>query len=135
MNVVQSDGYLRMHARELGRIPLTHLISSLDDEPAAANDRCEGATVLCGYTEWVSPAAPMLSIGWDWAWRGLPGRSGVVRLGLPRTNILLVSETSVPLPWDDSLEALAQYIDGIDWQEVALGAAFGTQPPAATYKN
>jgi hypothetical protein len=135
MNAVQADGYLWMRAHELGRMPLTHLISNIDDEAELPALRCDSATTLSGYTEWVSPAQPTLSIGWDWQWRGLPGSAGVVRLGLPRTNILLVSETSVPLPWDDSLEVLAQYIDAIPWQDVALGAAFGERPPAQTYKN
>ena len=135
MNVVQSDGYLRMRAQELSRIPLRHLISNIVDEPAVEGQRCDAATMLSGYTEWISPANPSLSIGWDWQWSAVPGKAGIVRLGLPRTNILLVSETSVPLPWDDSLEALAQYIDNIDWQDVALGAAFNASPRGTTYKN
>ncbi len=134
-NVVQADGYLWMKAQELGRMPLTHLISNLDDDATPAGNCCDSATILSGYTEWVSPVEPSLSIGWDWQWHSLPGKGGIVRLGLPRTNILLVSETSVPLPWDDSLEALAQYIDALDWQDVALGAAFGTPLRGPTYKN
>ena len=75
-----------------------------------------------------------LSIGWDWEWRGTPGQAEVVRLGLPRTNILVVSESSVPLAWEDSLQVLAHFIDAIDWQRAALDAAFRSGS-GATYKN
>ena len=134
MKTVSPDGYLRLRTRELDTIPLRHLISNVDEEPFDPVQRCGGATTLSGYTEWVSPIEPALSIGWDWEWRGATGSAAVVRLGLPRTNILVVSEASVPLPWEDSLQVLAQFIDAIDWQRDALDAAFrgvGGQ----TYKN
>ena len=134
MKTVSPDGYLRVKAQELGRLPLQHLISNVDDEAADQAPRCGAATTLSGYTEWVSPAEPALSIGWDWEWRGLPGASGMLRLGLPRTNILVVSEASVPFPWEDSLEVLARFIDAIDWQHAALDAAFRSNSDT-TYKN
>lgn len=135
MKTVSSDGFLRLKTRELDRIPLEHLLSNVDDEAPVLAPGCGAATTLSGYTEWVSPAAPTLSIGWDWEWRALPGSSaGVVRLGLPRTNILVVSEASVPLPWEDSLEVLASFIDAIDWQRAALDAACRSGN-GVTYKN
>lgn len=134
MKTVSNDGYLRLQTRELDRIPLQHLISNVDDEAAEAVQCCGAATTLSGYTEWVSPIEPALSIGWDWEWRSTPGASAVVRLGLPRTNILVVSDSSVPLPWEASLEVLAHFIDAIDWQRAALDAAFACSA-ATTYKN
>jgi len=135
MRAVSSDGYLRLKTRELDRIPLKHLISNVDDEAAGQAPCCGTATSLSGYTEWISPSEPSLSIGWDWEWRALPGASpGVVRLGLPRTNILVVSDACVPLSWEDSLQVLASLIDGIDWQRPALDAAFRSANDV-TYKN
>jgi hypothetical protein len=135
MRTVSSDGYLRLKAQELGRIPLQHLVSDVDEEAAAVQrPRCGASTSLSGYTEWVSPAEPLLSIGWDWEWKALPGASGLVRLGLPRTNILVVSEASVPFPWEDSLHVLARFIDAIDWQRAALDAALRACAEV-TYKN
>ena len=134
MRIVSPDGYLRLQTQELDRIALQHLISNVDDEVIDPVQRCGGATSLSGYTEWVSPAEPALSIGWDWEWRGTPGQSEVVRLGLPRTNILVVSASSVPLTWDDSLQVLAHFIDAIDWQRAALDAAFRSGT-GSTYKN
>ena len=135
MRTVSSDGYLRLKSRELDRIPLRHLISNVDDEPVPQAPCCGAATTLSGYTEWISPDEPTLSIGWDWEWRAAPGTcAGVVRLGLPRTNILMVSDACVPLTWEDSLEVLAGFIDAIDWQRAALDAAFGAGDDV-TYKN
>lgn len=134
MRTMSPDGYLRLKPQELGCIPLQHLISNVDEEAPGQAPCCGAATTLSGYTEWVSPVEPSLSIGWDWEWRTLPGTSEMVRLGLPRTNILVVSETSVPLPWEDSLEILAHFIDAIDWQRAALDAAFRSCA-GATYKN
>ena len=135
MRTMTPDGYLRLKAQELGSIPLQHLISNVDEEAASQQPRCGAATTLSGYTEWVSPAEPSLSIGWDWEWRALPGTPGVIRLGLPRTNILVVSEDSVPFPWEDSLHVLARVIDAIDWQRAALDAAFRSSAGGVTYKN
>jgi hypothetical protein len=131
---MSSDGFLRLKTHELGRIPLQHLISEVDDEGAAQAPRCGAATTLSGYTEWVSPAEPALSIGWDWEWKALPGTAGVVRLGLPRTNILVVSEASVALTWEESLQVLAGIIDAFDWKRVALDAACRSVT-GPTYKN
>lgn len=134
MNAMSSDGFLRLKTQDLGCIPLQHLISNVDDEPTDGHPCCGAATTLSGYTEWVSPTEPALSIGWDWEWRVQPGTAHMVRLGLPRTNILVVSEASVPLSWEDSLEVLAGFIDAIDWQRAALDAAFSSTS-SVTYKN
>lgn len=123
MPVFSSDGYLHLPRRRLERMPLQHLLSGMDDEPAAADPHCGAATTLSGYTEWVSPVEPALSIGWDWAWQGTPAGGGIVRQGLPRTNLLLVSDTQEPLPLEESLEMLARFIDAIDWQRPAWQAA------------
>ncbi len=118
-----ADGYLHLPHRRLACIPLRHLMSGMDDEPAAAAPHCGGVAALSGYTEWVSPLEPALSIGWDWAWQSTPAGGGLVRQGLPRTNLLLVSDSQEPLPLEESLETLARLIDAIDWQRPAWQAA------------
>lgn len=123
MPVFSSDGYLHLPRRRLARIPLQHLVSGMDDEPVHADAHCGSAAALSGYTEWVSPAEPALSIGWDWAWQSTPAGGAIVRQGLPRTNLLLVSDAQEPLPMEESLEALAKFIDAIDWQRPAWRAA------------
>ena len=102
---------------------MQHLLSGMDDEPAPADPHCGAATTLSGYTEWVSPVEPALSIGWDCARQTTPAGGGIVRQGLPRTNLLLVSDTQEPLPLEESLEMLARFIDAIDWQRPAWQAA------------
>ena len=71
-----------------------------------------------------------LSIGWDWAWQSTPAGGGIVRQGLPRTNLLLVSDAQEPLPLEESLEVLARFIDAIDWQQPAWRAACNAPMPA-----
>lgn len=123
MSMFSPDGYLHLPRRKLERIPLQHLLSGTDEEPAGPGPRCGSAASLCGYTEWVSPTEPALSIGWDWAWQRTPTGGGLVRQGLPRTNLLLVSDLQEPLPMEENLEVLARFIDAIDWQRPAWLAA------------
>ena len=66
MRTVSPDGYLRLKTRELGCIPLHHLISNVDDEPTTRELRCGAAATVSGYTVWIRPAEPTLSIGWVW---------------------------------------------------------------------
>lgn len=130
MPVYSSDGYLHLPRQRLECISLRHLVSGMDDEPADTGAHCGSAALLSGYTEWVSPVEPALSIGWDWAWQSTPVGSGIVRQGLPRTNLLLVSDAQEPLPVEETLEVLARFIDTIDWQQPAWHAAF-SNPLAA----
>lgn len=130
MTAFSPDGYLHLPRRGLERMPLQHLLSGIDDEPDTGAARCGGVAALSGYTEWVSPAEPALSIGWDWAWQNSPAGSVLVRLGLPRTNLRLVSDAQEPLTLGESLEVLARFIDAIDWQRPAWQAACG-HPVAA----
>ena len=58
MSMFSPDGYLHLPRRKLERIPLQHLLSGTDEEPAGPGPRCGSAASLSGYTEWVSPAEP-----------------------------------------------------------------------------
>lgn len=119
------DGLLRLSRAELNAVRLQHLWSGLDDEVDATDapaPRCGAASTLSGYTEWVSPQASTLTLGWDWQLVAGSGRPSVVRLGLPRTNIQVIDECAQPLPWEHNLEVLADFIDGMPWAEPAFGA-------------
>lgn len=118
MNTLSSDGLLQLRRQDLGAITLVHLISGLDDDDG---QRCGAGTSLSGYTEWVSTQEPRLSLGWDW--QLAPASSArVVRLGLPRTNVQLLNAQEIPLPWNESLHALATLIDTFDWSTPAFEA-------------
>jgi len=121
MNLQTSDGLLRMRRSELDALQLTHLLSGMDDEESGVGG-CGCATTLSGYTEWVSPQAATLTLGWDWQLEAGAGEPRVTRLGLPRTNIQVLDGVMRPLPWDDSLQVLADFIDSIEWASPAFEA-------------
>ncbi|MDM0110902.1 DUF4902 domain-containing protein [Variovorax sp. J22R133] len=117
------DGLLRLRRQDLSDIELVHLISGIDDhDPAPAPTRCGAATTLSGYTEWVGASEPRVSLGWDWQLDTASSVPRVIRLGLPRTNVQVVGEAHSALPWDESLEVLASWIDAIDWNTPAFHA-------------
>lgn len=121
MNLQTSDGLLCMRRSDLDALQLTHLLSGMDDEDTGIGG-CGRATTLSGYTEWISPQAATLTLGWDWQLATGAGGPRVTRLGLPRTNIQVVDGVMRPLPWDDSLQVLADYIDSIEWASPAFEA-------------
>jgi Domain of unknown function (DUF4902) len=123
MGVFSTDGLLRLRQQDLGSLTLIHLISGIDEDAVdQADTRCGAGTTLCGYTEWISTQEPNLTLGWDWHLDAHPAAPRVVRQGLPRTNVLVVSGEQNPLPWDESLEVLASFIDTFDWNTPAFDA-------------
>ena len=121
MNLKTWDGRLCMRRSDLNALQLTHLLSGMDGEDAGVQS-CGRATTFSGYTEWVSPQAATLTLGWDWHLATGAGAPCVKRLGLPRTNIQVLDGVMRPLPWEDSLQVLADYIDSIEWASPALEA-------------
>lgn len=123
MNPHINDGLLRLRQQDLGAIRLVHLISGIDDDSGDGSaPRCGASTTLSGYTEWVSTQEPNLTLGWDWQLETEASTARVVRLGLPRTNVLVVKNENDPLPWEKSLEVLASFIDNFDWNTPAFDA-------------
>ena len=123
MNASYNDGLLRLREQDLRKINLVHLISGIDEEAAESDTpRCGGSTTLSGYTEWIASNEPNLTLGWDWQLDPAGDHSRVVRLGLPRTNVQLVSPGQDPLPWEQSLEVIASFIDTFDWNTPAFNA-------------
>ena len=121
MKLKTLDGRLCMRRSDLDALQLTHLLSGMDEEDAGIQS-CGRATHFSGYTEWVSPQSATLTLGWDWHLAAGAGQPSVKRLGLPRTNIQVLDGVMRPLPWDDSLQVLADYIDSIEWASPAFEA-------------
>ena len=115
------EGLLCMCQSDLGALQLTHLFSGMDEDDASVG-ACGRVTTLSGYTEWISPQSASLTLGWDWQLDAGVGKPPVTRLGLPRTNIQVLDGVMRPLPWDDSLQVLADFIDSIEWASPAFDA-------------
>ncbi|MDP9927825.1 DUF4902 domain-containing protein [Variovorax paradoxus] len=123
MNHSFNDGLLRLRLQGLRNVELLHLISGIDDDLADPGvSRCGASTTLSGYTEWISPQEARLTLGWDWQLKVSTAASRIVRLGLPRTNVLIVRSVRDPLPWEQSLGVLASFIDAFDWSAPAFNA-------------
>ena len=116
-----NDGRLCLQRSELASLKLMHLLSGMDEDDRSAAD-CGRLTTVSGYTEWISPQSSALTLGWDWQLASDYGHPKVVRLGLPRTNIQVLDDGMSPLPWEASLQVLAEFIDGFEWAPPALQA-------------
>jgi hypothetical protein len=121
MNASDTDGFLRLTLEEVLSVQFTHLISGLDEFGNAAAP-CGTPTTISGYTEWIGQVEPALTVGWDWLLEPDSSRPRWRRVGLPRTNVLLVDRASRDLDWHRSLEVLATVVDALPWQEQARSA-------------
>ncbi|MGO3130285.1 MAG: DUF4902 domain-containing protein [Alcaligenes sp.] len=121
---VMHDGFLRIPLDELLSIPLAHLVSGLDEEEPHDLQRCGAVTSIEGYTEWVSEDTQTpISLGWDWRLDRLGnGEVTCVRVGLPRSNVMLVDGSNQDYGWDRNLRALASVVDALSWSEQTRSA-------------
>jgi len=115
-----NDGFVRLTLDEVLSLPLTHLVSGLDEHGDEAG--CGGATTISGYTEWVSRGGLAVTVGWDWVLYTAGDHLRWRRVGLPRSNLLLVDPTRHDYPWERNLSALATVVDAMPWQEQARSA-------------
>jgi hypothetical protein len=110
-----ADGSLRLSLGELFSISLHHLRSDLYDTAHHDLSDCGRSLPLTGYTEWVSDLYPSLTVGWDCYFNSYQLEPRWVRAGLPRTNLVLVSEVNLEHRCAHSIRALASVIDSMDW--------------------
>ena len=104
-------------------LEIRHLMSGPDLEVSGGALRCGTSAPLTGYTEWVGQASARLSIGWDWRLETLASGIHFVRVGAPRSNIL-VSEGGIDLVCAENLAVLAAAVDRVDWQSAVCRAVF-----------
>lgn len=120
MLLISADGYIRMTLAQLQTLELHHLITGLDeDAPAPAGDAAL-STVITGYTEWITPGQPAITLGWDWQMELHGAQLGLRRLGEPRGNVMLLDGNQNDLGQQASARLLAILVDGLDWQPAAL---------------
>lgn len=113
------DGFLRITLSDLLSANLIHVISGLDDDDPMELHHCGTMTSIMGYTEWVGgDCGASISLGWDWCLgRDVCGGVTCMRVGLPRSNIMLVDALSRDYGWNRNLEVLATVVDAMPWAD------------------
>ncbi len=117
MVTISEDSYIRLTSSSLRHTPLVHLLSGLDEDglelPYLKNEVCG----ISGYTEWVSSTIPIITIGWDWRLDVSQGKFRYVRVGLPRSNLMLVDSWQRDLGPIHTARLIEAAVDAIDWQD------------------
>lgn len=117
MIILSDDGYIRLTLETLLITPLVHLLSGLDDDKPIFFQEGASLAHISGYTEWVSTASPTITLGWDWGLDVSQGQPFYVRLGAPRSNIMLIDTMARDLGPTKTSVLLEAAIDALAWQE------------------
>lgn len=132
---LSNDGYVRLTLATLRNTSLTHFISGLDEEYIDPKRRQhDGLGEISGYTEWVSTAEPVITIGWDWHLMVSGQKFQYDRVCPPRSNLMLVDRDNGDLGPAQTQMLLGDMLDTIDWQREAFNA-ISERYPSATCKG
>lgn len=123
------DFYVRTTMHGLASSRLAHMFSYLDD--ALKNDfqRMAMPVADAGYTEWVTDAAPTLSIGWEW-YRPHAGSSILLGPGEIRGNIMLLDQVGYDHGPILTERLLRCWITSLLWQPAVASAIAALPPPS-----
>ncbi|EEY75912.1 hypothetical protein HMPREF0012_03298 [Acinetobacter calcoaceticus RUH2202] len=92
---ISTDGFIRMNENQLMNYPLQHLLSTVE------STQIEDSQILYyGFTEWATSPTPALSTGWDWEFVEQDGIASLKRIGLPRSNIMIVDVSGTDIGCD-----------------------------------
>ena len=122
MMFISPDGLVHLSMEELLSVPMQHLISGIDEDDEPPVKRCGTVVSISGYTEWVSSTQPEVSIGWDWHLQATRLGLQWVRIGLPRTNVMIQSKAPKHLDWQVNLVVLATVVDALPWQQQVIAS-------------
>jgi hypothetical protein len=115
-DVNASDGYLRLGMLELLQADLRHVLSGMDETVGlACGGRCGALTEIMGYTEWASHRLPYLTLGWDWALGASHNGVRCIRVGVPRSNLMLISLEGADLGREATDHVLSAWVDTLPW--------------------
>ena len=117
MIALSDDSYIRLTLETFLATQLVHLLSGLDDDKPIIPQEGASLARISGYTEWLSTTTPTLTLGWDWGLDVSQGQPLYVRLGVPRSNIMLVDAMQHDLGPAKTSVLLEAAIDALAWQE------------------
>lgn len=122
---ISADGFIRMNENQLMNYPLQHLISIVE------STQIEDSQILYyGFTEWVTSLTPALSTGWDWEFIEYNGITSIKRIGLPRSNIMIVDVSGTDIGFEVTETLIEKKIDTLFWEQFIYAQINTTQTMA-----
>lgn len=119
---ISTDGFIRMNENQLMHYPLQHLISTVE------STQIEDSQILYyGFTEWATSLTPALSTGWDWEFVEQDGIASLKRIGLPRSNIMIVDVSGTDIGFDVTETLIEKKIDSLFWEQFIYAQINTTQ--------
>lgn len=119
---ISTDGFIRMNENQLMNYPLQHLISTVE------STQIEDSQILYyGFTEWATSLTPALSTGWDWEFVEQDGIASLKRIGLPRSNIMIVDVSGADIGFDVTETLIEKKIDTLFWEQFIYAQINTTQ--------
>ncbi|WP_202743597.1 DUF4902 domain-containing protein [Acinetobacter calcoaceticus] len=119
---ISTDGFIRMNENQLMNYPLQHLISTVE------STQIEDSQILYyGFTEWATSLTPALSTGWDWEFVEQNGITSLKRIGLPRSNIMIVDVSGTDIGCDVTETLIEKKIDTLFWEQFIYAQINTTQ--------
>lgn len=114
---LQYDGFLRIELGVVLSSRFIHLFSGLSPLQMCSSTGLGNSCLASGFSEWQSLNSRPMSLSWDWAVAASKKELTVARVGLPRSNIMLVDCKGCDYGWLESLEVLATVVDALPWQQ------------------
>ena len=119
---ISTDGFIRMNENQLMNYPLQHLLSTVE------STQIEDSQILYyGFTEWATSLTPALSTGWDWEFVENNGIASLKRIGLPRSNIMIVDVSGTDIGCDITETLIEKKIDTLFWEQFIYAQINTTQ--------
>ncbi|MNH77557.1 hypothetical protein D3C81_353750 [compost metagenome] len=119
---ISTDGFIRMNENQLMNYPLQHLLSIVE------TTQIEDSQILYyGFTEWATSLTPALSTGWDWEFVEQNGIASLKRIGLPRSNIMIVDVSGTDIGCDITETLIEKKIDTLFWEQFIYAQINTTQ--------
>jgi hypothetical protein len=119
---MNNDGQIRLTYDGLQDLDLVHLISGLDEDGPPLSNEGAVQTAITGYTEWVTHSPPRVTLGWDWQMLAAPNQVELLRVGEPRSNLMLQNGAGGDMGHEKSSMLLETFIDAFDWQSETLSS-------------
>ncbi|KJH55933.1 hypothetical protein UF12_15650 [Acinetobacter calcoaceticus] len=111
-----------MNENQLMNYPLQHLLSTVE------STQIEDSQILYyGFTEWATSLTPALSTGWDWEFVEQDGIASLKRIGLPRSNIMIVDVSGTDIGFDVTETLIEKKIDTLFWEQFIYAQINTTQ--------